>query len=302
MDVLVSGSSGLVGSQLVPALEAAGHRAVRLVRDDRPGDVVRWDPDAGTIDAAGIEGMDAVIHLAGAGIGDKKWSPERKQLILESRTKGTGLLASTIAALDRKPSVMVSASAVGFYGSRGDEELTEDSPPGHDFLAGVCTQWEGATQPARDAGIRVVRIRTGILLSADGGVLKRLLFPFKVGLGGRTGTGKQWMSWIALDDEISAILHVLTHDALTGPVNLVAPNPVLNQEFVDTLGRVLARPTKLPTPLAPLKVLYGKELVDLLLLASQRVVPAKLQESGFAFAHPTLEGALRSVLGKPAAA
>lgn len=301
MDVLVTGSSGLVGTALVPALEAAGHRVVRLVRDDRPGDVLRWDPDAGTIDAAGIEGMHAVIHLAGTGIGDKKWSDQRKKEILESRTKGTGLLASTLVALDRQPSVLVSASAVGFYGSRGDEELTEDSPPGHDFVAEVCQQWEGATEPVREAGVRVARVRSGIVLAAHGGILKRLLFPFKVGLGGRTGPGDQWMSWISLSDEIAAIMHVLGDQTLDGPVNLTGPEPVRNREFTSTLASVLGRPSKLPTPLAPLKMLYGQELVHDLLLVSQRVLPAKLLASGFTFAHPTLEAALRAVLDKPAA-
>ena len=286
----------MIGSALIPRLRADGHRVLRLVRGAPEGtDDVRWDPDAGTIDAARLEGVDAFVHLAGAGIGDKKWTPARKQLVLESRTRGTGLLARTLAGLDRKPSVLVSASAIGYYGNRGDEVLTEDATPGSDFGAQVCVAWEDATAPAADAGIRVVRMRTGLVLAKQGGLLQRLLLPFKLGVGGRLGSGKQYMSWIALDDDISAIIHLINTASLSGPVNLTAPNPVRNSEFTASLGHAVHRPTILPTPMFGLKVVYGGELVDTL-LGSQRVSSAKLQQSGFEFAHPELDGALDSIL------
>jgi uncharacterized protein (TIGR01777 family) len=299
VDVAVTGSHGLVGSALVRALAQAGHRAVRVVRNRRPGaGELAWDPDAGTIDAAGLEGIDAVVHLAGAGIGDQRWTPARKRLILESRTKGTGLLARTLAGLARKPAVLVSASGVDYYGPHGAEELTEASPPGNGFLADVCKRWEDATTPAADAGIRVARIRTGPVLSADGGLLGRLLLPFRLGLGGRVGSGEQYLSWIALDDHVGAILYHLAHDEAAGAYNHTAPSPVTNREFTETLGRVLHRPTLIPTPLLPLKLRYGSELVDELLLSGQRVLPRRLQAAGYRFAHPTLEEALHAALDR----
>jgi uncharacterized protein len=295
VDVLVTGSHGLVGSALVPGLRADGHRVVRLVRDGTEGaDDVQWDPASGTIDAGGLEGVDAVVHLAGAGIGDKKWTAERKQLILSSRTLGTRLLAETLAGLSRPPAVLVSGSAVGYYGDRGSDLLTEQAPPGDDFPAQVCLAWEAATVPAAEAGIRVVR--TGIVLAAHGGALKRMLLPFKLGLGGRIGSGAQYMSWIALDDEVGAIRHLLTADGVSGPVNLTAPNPATNSEFTTALGRAVHRPTILPTPLAPLKVVFGGELVEHLLVEGQRVVPRVLESSGYEFRHPDLDGALQAVL------
>ena len=303
MDVLVTGSSGFIGSALLPALVDAGHRPLRALRTPtipKGVDAIAWDPDAGTIDAESLEGIGAIVHLAGAGIGDKRWDDARKRLILESRTKATRLLADTLAALSKPPSVLVSGSAVGYYGSRGDEVLTEDSPAGDDFVSDVCVQWEHAAQPAVDAGIRVVPIRTGIVLGRQGGVLARLLVPFKLGVGGRTGSGKQWMSWISLDDEVSAILHAVGNDALHGPANLTAPNPVTNAELTKTLAKVLHRPAFLPTPTLPLKALYGSELVQHLLLEGQRVLPKQLEASGFGFAHPTLEVALHSILDRPA--
>jgi uncharacterized protein (TIGR01777 family) len=276
---------------------------VRVVRSGTPSaDTLRWDPDSGAIDASGLEGLDAVVHLAGAGIGDKKWTDERKQLILQSRVVGTTLLATTLAGLARPPSVLVSGSAIGWYGDRGDEELTEESrpPATPDFPSDVCRQWEAATAPAEAAGIRTVHLRTGIVLAAHGGTLAKLLTPFRLGLGGRQGSGRQYMSWIALDDEVGAILQAIGHDALAGPLNATAPAPATNAEFATTLGRVLGRPTILPTPTAPLKLVYGSELVERLLLAGQRVLPARLGASGYEFVSPTLEGALRRVLGKPA--
>ncbi len=303
MNVLVTGSHGLIGSALIPKLRADGHRVLRLVRGEPEGaDDVRWDPVADTIDAAGLEGVDAVVHLAGAGIGDKKWTPARKQLIRESRTKATDLLARTLAGLTRRPAVLLSGSAVGYYGDRGDTELTEQAPPGDDFAAEVCVVWEGATAPAADAGIRVVTIRTGIVLAAHGGALQRMLLPFKLGLGGRIGSGDQYMSWIALDDHVGAVRHLLATESVSGPVNLTAPNPVTNAEFTHALGGALHRPTVLPTPLFPLKAIYGGELVQHLLVDGQRVVPRALEASGYEFAYPEIDGALRAVLAAPAAA
>jgi uncharacterized protein (TIGR01777 family) len=299
VDVAVTGSHGLVGSALVPALTEAGHRAVRVVRGTPAGrDELGWDPPAGVIDARGLEGIDAVVHLAGAGIGDKRWTPERKRLILESRTTSTDLLARTLAGLSHKPAVLLSVSGVDYYGPHGEEAITERSPQGTGFLADVCARWEAATKPAEAADIRVVRSRTGPVLSADGGLLARLLLPFRMGLGGRVGSGEQYFSWIALDDHIGAILHLLTLNDVAGAYNHTAPNPVTNRDFTDTLGRVLHRPTMIPTPLLPLKLRYGSELVDELLLTGQRVLPERLEGTGYRFVHPTLEEALRAALDR----
>jgi uncharacterized protein (TIGR01777 family) len=296
MNVLVTGSHGMIGSALIPRLRARGDRVLRLVRSEPEGsDDVRWDPPAGTIDAAALEGVDAVVHLAGVGIGDKKWTEARKKEVLESRTIPTTLLARTLAALDAKPRVLVSASAIGYYGNRGDDVVTEAASPGDDFGARVCREWEEATEPAEEAGIRVVRTRTGLVLTARGGFLKRLLLPFKLGVGGRLGSGRQYMSWITLDDDLAAILFLIDTESVSGPVNLTAPNPVTNAEFTKQLGSAVHRPTVIPTPMPALRLVYGGELVDTL-LGSQRVVPEKLQQSGFTFSHPDLEGALHAVL------
>jgi len=301
MDVVISGGSGLIGSALARSLDADGHRVVRLTRPEstaQPGPTIAWDPRAGTIDTVALEGVDVVVNLAGAGIGDKKWSPARKQEVLESRLQATGLLARTVAGLTDPPAVFISGSAVGYYGNRGDETLTEDSAPGEDFLAEVCVQWEDAARPAAEAGLRVAWIRTGLVLDPHGGVLKRLLLPFKLGLGGRTGSGQQFRSWISLADEVSAIRRIIDDSSLGGPIDLTAPNPVTDAEFAATLARVLRRPAKLPTPTLPLKLVYGDELVQQLLLDGQRVMPDKLLASGFTFAHSDVETALRAVLGK----
>ena len=299
MDVAVTGSRGFIGSALLPALIREGHRPVRIVRGRAASDdELSWDPEAGTIDAGGLEGIGGVVHLAGAGIGDKRWTDARKRLILESRTKGTSLLARTLAGLTRPPSALVSASAIGYYGNRGDEPLDEQSTPGNDFVARVCVQWEGATAPAVDAGIRVARVRSGIVLGRDGGVLPRLLLPFRLGLGGRIASGRQYMSWISIGDEVRAILHALTQDGVAGPVNLTGPAPVTNDEFTQTLGRVLRRPTLIPTLLLPLRARYGSELVQHLLVEGQRVLPKRLEATGYRFAHPTLEEGLRAALDR----
>ena len=296
MKVAITGSSGLIGSALAGALAGAGHTAVPVVRSTPGPGEIGWHPSEGVIDAAGFEGVDAVVNLAGAGIGDKRWTDERKRVVLESRTASTSLLATTLAELDHGPRVLLSGSAIGYYGDRGDEVLTEQSGPGDDFLSEVCVAWEAAAQPAVDAGIRTAFLRTGIVQSADGGALAKTLLPFKLGIGGRLGPGTQWWSWISIDDEVRAILHLLTSQ-LSGPVNLTAPNPVRNQDYTKALGRELGRPTVLPIPRFGPKLLLGGELAETLLYQSQRVLPAALEADGFRFRHPTIEDCLAAVLG-----
>ena len=298
MDVAISGASGLIGTALTASLRADGHRVLRLTRGGITGDDVSgWDPEAGRIDAPALEGIDAIVHLAGEGIGEQRWTDEQKRRIRDSRVRGTAVLAAAVASRERKPNVFVSASAIGYYGNRGDEVLTEQSAPADDFLAEVCVAWEAETRPASEAGVRTVILRNGIVLDAHGGALAKMLLPFKLGIGGRQGSGKQWMSWITLADEVGAIRHAIDHDSVRGPVNMVAPNPVTNAEFARTLGHVLHRPTVLPTPMLPVKLRFGGELVDALLLGSQRVAPAQLQVTGYEFGSPTLEPGLRQVLG-----
>lgn len=302
MQIAVTGSSGLIGTALLAALRQAGHTAIPVLRPGATvgGSALRWDPVAGTIDAAGFEGIDGVVHLAGEGIGDKRWTPEQKRRILDSRTGPTTLLAETLAGLAKPPPVLVSGSAIGWYGNRGAEVLTEasDPPPSGDFAAEVCVQWEAATAAAAAAGIRTVHLRTGIVLAGAGGVLPRMATPFKLGLGGRIGSGKQYMSWIGIEDEVGAILHAIATPQLSGPVNATAPTPVTNAEFTAALGHVVNRPTLLPTPVLGLKLIYGSELVEHLLLAGQRVVPDRLTETGYTFAEPDLDSALRTALGR----
>jgi uncharacterized protein (TIGR01777 family) len=295
VDVAISGSSGLIGRALVEALAAAGHRPIPLVRRAANDGEIAWDPKAGKIDADALEGVDAVVHLAGAGINDHRWTDAYKGAVLTSRTVPTWFLARTLAGLRRKPTVLVSASAVGYYGDRGDEALDEVSGPGTGFLSEVCVAWEAATAPAAEAGIRVAKIRTGLVLTADGGALKKELPLFKLGAGGRFGSGRQWQSWITLDDEAGAITHLLTHD-VAGPVNLTTPNPVTNATFAKTLGAVLHRPAVLPIPAFGPRLVLGRELADNLLFSSQRALPHALQASGYRFAHVDLAEALRSVL------
>lgn len=299
MKIAVTGSSGLIGSALVPHLEAEGHTVLRLVRSaPRASGEVRWDPMAGTIDAAGLAGVDGAVHLAGEGIGTKRWSPEQKQKILDSRVRGTRLLAETLAGLDPKPSVLVSGSGIGYYGLRGDEVLTERSAAGSGFLADVVQQWESATLAAEQAGIRTVHLRTGIVLASQGGALGKVLPLFKLGLGGKLGRGDQWWSWISLEDEVRLILHVLTSDDVAGPVNACAPEPVTNAALTKALGKVLGRPTVLPVPKFALGLVMGGELTEEVILAGQRARPTVAEESGFRFHHPDVDAALRHVLGR----
>ena len=297
MKIVISGASGLIGKRLVEQLQQHGHDVVRLVRRAAGTGEVMWDPKAGVLSASALEGADAVIHLSGAGIGDKRWTTSYKREILESRTITTNLIATTIASMNRKPSVFLSGSAIGIYGPRGDEQLNEVSTDGTSFLADVCKQWEDAAKPASDAGIRTVLLRTGIVLTTKGGALKKQLPLFQLGLGGKFGNGKQWQSWISIDDEVGAIEHLLTAN-VSGAVNLTAPNPVTNAEFTSTLARVVKRPAFLPIPPFAPKAILGGELADALLFTGQRVLPAALNASGYQFVHPTLEVALRALLNK----
>jgi uncharacterized protein (TIGR01777 family) len=298
MNILVTGASGLVGSALVPHLETLGHTVVRAVRREPRGDSERrWDPAAGSLAPGFLDGIDAVIHLAGAGIGDKRWTTDYKREILESRTKSTSLLAGAIAGAAVKPGVFLSGSAIGIYGPRDGAVLDETSAHGEGFLADVCEQWESATLEAEDAGVRTVHLRTGIVLSRKGGALKKQLPLFALGLGGKFGNGRQWQSWISIDDEVGAIVHLLG-STLSGPVNLTAPEPVTNSDFTRILGRVLRRPALVPIPSFGPALLLGKELADALLFTGQRVVPGALQRDGYVFRHSSLEQALRGILDR----
>ena len=297
MIVAVTGSTGLVGTALVAALEAEAHLVRRLVRRPVQDDEheIRWDPVTGTIDATELDGVDAVVHLAGENLAGHRWTPAFKAKILESRVKGTRLLAETLAREPSKPVVFCSASAIGYYGDRGNVTVDESSSRGNGFLADVCQQWEAATQPALDAGIRVVNLRLGVVLSPNGGALKSMLTPFRLGLGGVIGSGRQYLSWIALDDLVSAILFALQHNQVKGPVNAVAPQPATNCEFTKSLGKVLGRPTIFPMPAFAARLVFG-EMADEMLLSGAKVEPRVLSEASFEFQYPQLEGALRHVL------
>ena len=297
--VAVSGSHGLIGSALVERLVESGHQPVRLSRgDDAAPDDIGWDPAAGRLDPAALDGIDAVVNLAGAGIGDHRWTESYKRTLLESRTRSTNLLAEAFAARPSGPRVFLSGSAIGIYGDRSDERLDESSSLGDDFLASVARAWEASTATAEAAGARVVHLRTGIVLADHGGALKRMLPLFKLGVGGRFGDGRQWMSWISLPDVVAALVHLLDSD-VAGPVNLTAPEPVTNRDFARTLGHVLRRPSFVPVPRFGPKLLLGGELADALLFSSQRVAPDALVTDGFAHIHPQLEAALRAVLQRP---
>jgi uncharacterized protein (TIGR01777 family) len=292
----VTGSRGLIGTSLVTRLRSEGHEVVRIVRGRAEPDEITWNPEEGTIDAEALRGVDAVVHLAGAGVGDHRWSASYKKTILSSRVNGTTTLSEALSRLPRPPGVMVSASAVGYYGSRGDEILTEDSGPGAGFLADVCRQWESATTPAASAGIRVVTLRTGVVLSAAGGALKKQLPPFRLGLGARLGGGHQYLSWITRLDAVAAVSFLVQSEALSGPINLAAPQAVPNTEFTHELGRALRRPAKLFVPETVLRIVVGDEMTAEFLLASQRAVPERLLAAGFLFADPTLPEALVTAL------
>jgi uncharacterized protein (TIGR01777 family) len=292
--IAVTGATGMIGSALVTRLRERGHtvrRLVRSARELRPDDVA-WDATAATLDERVLAGCDAVVHLAGAPIA-QRWTSDRKRDIRESRVRGTSSIANAVAAMAVKPRVVLSGSAIGYYGDRGDEALDEQSTAGSDFLSRLGREWEGAAAPIANAGVRLVLLRTGIVLSARGGALAKMLPPFKLGLGGRMGSGRQWMSWISLEDHLRAMEHALFSDALHGPANLVAPNPVTNAQFADTLGKVLSRPAIIPVPRFALELAFG-EMAEATILASQRAMPRALLDSRFAFEHATLEVALRA--------
>jgi uncharacterized protein (TIGR01777 family) len=297
MKIAVTGSTGLVGSVLVPFFTTGGHHVTRIVRTHTTEADAAWNPGTGQIDAGRLEGLDAVVHLAGENIAGRRWNAGQKARIRDSRVQGTKLLCATLAKLQRPPKVLISASAIGFYGDQGDRELTEGSPSGSGFLADVCREWEAATDAAKKAGIRVVHLRFGVILSPSGGALAKMLTPFRLGLGGRIGKGRQWMSWIALDDVVGCIHHALAMDSLHGPVNAVAPMPVTNLEFTKALGKVLWRPTLFAMPDFMARLAFG-EMSDELLLASTRVLPRALLGSNYRFLYGDLENALRHLLGK----
>lgn len=297
MNIAVTGASGLVGSALVPFLTSEGHRVLRLVRSllHAQPEEVQWDPDRGIREPALLEGLDAVVHLAGANIAERRWTPEQKRLIRKSRVAGTRNLTEALLRLSAPPKVLVCASAIGYYGDREDEVLGEESTAGTGFLAEVCKEWEKATHLAEERGVRVIHARLGIVLASQGGALAKMLPPFRLGVGGVLGDGSQYMSWIALADVVGALHHVLLSEQFGGAVNLVAPNAVTNREFTKTLGRVLRRPTWLPFPAFAVRLAFG-EMADALLLASTRVEPRQLLATGYAFRYGSLDAALRHVL------
>ncbi len=299
MKVLISGATGLIGTELFWSLHKQGHDIVRLVRSvgDVSGADICWDPMTGTADTGRFEGFDAVVHLAGESIASGRWTEKKKQRIRNSRVNSTKNLSVILSRLQKPPKVFITASAIGFYGNRGDEALDEQSAPGTGFLSDVCTLWEASTKPASEKGIRTVNVRFGIVLSPKGGALKTMLCPFKLGVGGIIGDGKQVMSWITLDDVIGVLEKALADNTLSGPVNAVAPEPVTNAVFTNTLGEVLARPTYLPMPAFAARLAFG-EMADALLLASARVLPKKLQAAGYGFKAPKLEPALRGLLSR----
>ena len=295
MKTLLTGASGLIGSALASDLSNRGHDVVRLVRSEPGSEALLWDPEAGTLESSGLEGLDWAVHLAGENIASKRWDEEQKGKIRDSRVHGTRLLSETLSRLTNPPQVLVSASAIGYYGDRGNEVMNEESESGSGFLSEVSREWESAAEPATRHGIRVVNLRFGVVLSPSGGALAKMLFPFRMGLGGVIGDGGQYMSWISLDDAVGSICHALAEPTIKGPVNVVSPNPVTNREYTKTLGRVLTRPTLFPMPAFAARLAFG-EMADALLLASTRVDPARLRETGYEFRHPEIEPALRYLL------
>ncbi|WP_067820030.1 TIGR01777 family oxidoreductase [Actinomadura kijaniata] len=295
MRVTVTGSTGLIGTALVRSLRADGHEVVRLVRREPSGpDEARWDPAGGTVDAAAVEGSDAVVHLAGAGVGDRRWTASYKREIRDSRVLGTRTLAEAVASAARGPKVLVSGSAIGFYGDTGDREVDEDAPMGRGFLAELVRDWEAAARPAAEAGVRVAHARTGIVLDGRGGLLGRVLPLFRLGLGARLGDGRQWVSWISADDEVAALRFLIDHE-ISGPVNLVGPSPVTNAGYTRAVARAVRRPAALAVPAFALRLAL-REFADEGPLISQRVLPRRLEEAGFRFAHRDLGSALEAVL------
>ncbi|MET9389047.1 TIGR01777 family oxidoreductase [Streptomyces sp. NPDC006624] len=295
--IAVAGASGLIGSALVRSLTADGHEVRRMVRRaPRGADEVRWDPEAGQADAAGLAGCDAVVNLAGAGVGDRRWTDAYKQRIHDSRVNGTSALARAVASLDDedRPRVFVNGSAIGYYGETGDRAVDESAPAGEGFLPELCVEWEAAAAPAREAGVRTVFPRTGLVVSRKGGAWGRLFPLFQAGLGGRMGDGRQYWSFIALHDEVAALRHLIDTEGLSGPFNLTAPNPVTNREITAAMGRVLRRPTLFPVPAPVLRSVLGEMAGDV--LGSARILPTRLLESGFRFAFPDVEGAIRAAL------
>ncbi|MFD5585974.1 TIGR01777 family oxidoreductase [Streptomyces sp. NPDC014802] len=291
--IAVAGASGLIGSALVRSLTAEGHHVVRLVRREPAGpDEARWDPERSFVDTAALEGCDAVVNLAGAGIGDRRWTDAYKALVRSSRVGGTRTLARAVASLDRPPRVFVNGSAIGIYGDTGDRPVDEDAAPGTGFLPELCVEWEAATEPARAAGVRTVLPRTGLVVSRAGGAWGRLFPLFLAGLGGRLGSGRQYWSYIALHDEVAAIRHLMDRADLSGPFNLTAPQPVTNRQVTEAMGRVLHRPTLLSVPAPALRLALGEMAGDV--LGSQRVLPTRLLQSGFTFAFPGIEDAIRA--------
>jgi uncharacterized protein len=296
MKVLIAGASGLVGSALIPALETEGAEVTRLVRTTAGAGEIEWHPNNDQIDAATLEGFDAIINFAGENIAAGRWTDDQKRKIRDSRVNGTHLLSEAIAKLKDRPKVFLCASATGIYGDRGDETLDEQSDSGGGFLAGVCREWEKATEPAVQAGVRTVNLRFGPIISREGGMLAKMLTPFKMGMGGKVGSGKQYISWVAIDDAVNAIKLALKDESFRGPLNVVSPHPVMNEEFTKTLGHVLSRPTALHMPAFAVRLAFG-EMADEMLLTSQRVIPKRLNDAGFEFEYPELEGALRKHLG-----
>jgi uncharacterized protein (TIGR01777 family) len=296
MKILVSGSHGLVGRALTTSLANSGHEVVSLVRQSANALEIEWEPNQGKINEQQLEGFNVVVHLAGESIASGRWTEEKKRKIRESRVKGTELLSSALARLSQPPPTFISASAIGFYGNRGDELLTEKSTPGEGFLPEVCVAWEKATGQAEAKGIRTIHARFGIILDEKGGALERMLTPFRMGVGGKVGNGKQWMSWIALDDVINALRFLIDETESDGAVNFTAPNPVTNADFTEALGNVLSRPTLLSVPAFAARLAFG-EMADELLLSSAKVEPGRLKENGYEFKHPELSSALKAILG-----
>ncbi|MFB7178281.1 TIGR01777 family oxidoreductase [Streptomyces sp. NPDC056257] len=295
MRIAVTGATGLIGSALVRSLRADGHEVVRFVRrDPTGGDEARWDPARGYVDPAGLAGCGAVVHLAGAGIGDHRWTAAYKKEIRDSRVLGTAAIARAVAALDEPPAVLVSGSAVGYYGDTGDRAVDEDAPAGQGFLPSVCVEWEAAAAPARKAGIRTAYARTGLVVAGEGGAWGRMFPLFRAGLGGRLGNGRQYWSFISLRDEVAALRHIIDTPGLEGPVNLTAPEPLTNRQVTAAMGRVLHRPALLPVPAPALRIVLGELSADV--LGSQRARPARLLESGFVFRDPGIEQAIRAAL------